>query len=145
MQLELPDNRDYLTGFRVVLDRQITNSIGMKLALSLRARSMGEDESAEATATYFNKSRGDDVLKADCFNDEHPLHSVRITKPFYMGTCHVTRGQFRKFVEDAGIRPTPRRMARGYTRGPASGWSRSPSTPGRTRVSSRRTSTRWSM
>jgi formylglycine-generating enzyme required for sulfatase activity len=26
---------------------------------------------------------------------------VRITKPFYLGTYHVTRGQFRQFVKDS--------------------------------------------
>ena len=27
---------------------------------------------------------------------------MRITKPFYLGTYHVTRGQFRQFVKDTG-------------------------------------------
>ena len=56
---------------------------------------MGSDESAEATAAFFNKSFGEDVLKAGGFNDEHPQHRVRITRRFYLGTYHVTRGQFR--------------------------------------------------
>ena len=43
------------------------------------------------------------------FKDEHPQHRVRITKPFYLGTYHVTRGQFRQFVADAGTRRTRRR------------------------------------
>ena len=29
---------------------------------------------------------------------------MRITKPFYLGTCHVTRGQFRRFVNDTGYK-----------------------------------------
>ena len=29
---------------------------------------------------------------------------MRITKPFYLGTCHVTRGQFRQFVTDTGYK-----------------------------------------
>ena len=29
---------------------------------------------------------------------------MRITKPFYLGTYHVTRGQFRQFVKDAGYK-----------------------------------------
>jgi sulfatase modifying factor 1 len=33
---------------------------------------------------------------------EHPPHSVRITRPFYLGTFEVTRGQFAEFVTDSG-------------------------------------------
>ena len=35
------------------------------------------------------------------FQDELPLHPVRITKPFYMGATTVTVGQFSQFVKDA--------------------------------------------
>src|SRR5271155_1062492 len=47
---------------------------------------MGSRESAEATAAFFNKTYGEDLLTADFFKDEHPQHRVRITKPFYLGT-----------------------------------------------------------
>ena len=81
--------------------KQITNSIGMKLTLIPAGEFlMGSGESAEATAAFFNKTYGGDLLKADFFKDEHPQHRVRITKPFYLGTYHVTRGQFRQFVAD---------------------------------------------
>jgi formylglycine-generating enzyme required for sulfatase activity len=65
---------------------------------------MGSGESAEATAAFFNKTYGENVLTADLFKDEHPQHRVRITKPFYLGTYHVTRGQFRQFVKDSGYK-----------------------------------------
>ena len=64
---------------------------------------MGSNESAEATADFFNKTYGEDFLTADFFKDEHPQHRVRITKPFYLGTYHVTRGQFRQFVADTRV------------------------------------------
>ena len=35
------------------------------------------------------------------FEDELPLHPIRITKGFYMGATAVTVGQFREFVRDA--------------------------------------------
>jgi formylglycine-generating enzyme len=65
---------------------------------------MGSGESAEDTAAFFNKTYGGVVLNAGFFRDEHPQHRVRITKPFYLGTCHVTRGQFRQFVKDTGYK-----------------------------------------
>ena len=80
------------------------------------------------------------------FKDEHPQHRVRITKPFYLGTYHVTRGQFRQFVADTAYKTdaekgenpgaygwTPTRRSSASTR----------SIPGGTRVSSRPMSTRW--
>jgi formylglycine-generating enzyme required for sulfatase activity len=84
---------------------QITNSIGMKLTLIPSGEfMMGSGESAEATAAFFNKTYGEDLLQADFFKDEHPQHLVRITRPFYLGTYHVTRGQFRQFVKDSGYK-----------------------------------------
>ncbi|MEI8375858.1 MAG: formylglycine-generating enzyme family protein [Planctomycetota bacterium] len=80
---------------------------GVKLKLTLIPAGefkMGSGESAEATAAFFNKTYGKDFLKADFFKDEHPQHRVRITKPFYLGTYHVTRGQFRQFVTDTGYK-----------------------------------------
>ena len=65
---------------------------------------MGSGESAENTAAFFNTIYREDVAKIDDFRDEHPQHRVRITKPFYMGICHVTRGQFRQFVRDSGYK-----------------------------------------
>ena len=65
---------------------------------------MGSGESAEATAAFFNKTCGENALTADFFKDEHSQHRVRITKPFYLGTYHVTRGHFRQFVKDSGYK-----------------------------------------
>ena len=80
---------------------------GVKLELVLIPAGefkMGSSESAEATAAFFNKTYGKDLVQADWFKDEHPQHRVRITKPFYLGTYHVTRGQFRQFVADTAYK-----------------------------------------
>ena len=83
----------------------VTNTIGMKLTLVPSGEFlMGSGESAEETAAFFKKNYGMDLLTADFFKDEHPQHRVRITKPFYLGTYHVTRGQFRQFVKDSGYK-----------------------------------------
>jgi formylglycine-generating enzyme required for sulfatase activity len=82
-------------------EKQITNSIGMKLTLIPSGEfMMGSEESAEDAAAFFRKNYGEEYLTADYFVTEHPQHRVRITKPFYLGTYHVTRGQFRQFVQD---------------------------------------------
>ncbi|MEI8375737.1 MAG: SUMF1/EgtB/PvdO family nonheme iron enzyme [Planctomycetota bacterium] len=84
---------------------ELGNEMKLKLTLIPAGEfKMGSGESAEATAAFFNKTYDTDILKADSFKDEHPQHRVRITKPFYLGTYHVTRGQFRQFVTDTGYK-----------------------------------------
>ena len=84
--------------------REATDSIGMKLVLIPSGEfMMGSGESAKDTAAFFNKTYGLG-LRADEFEDEHPQHRVRITRPFYLGMYHVARGQFRQFVKDAGYK-----------------------------------------
>ena len=89
---------------KVTSKNEITNSIGMKLTLVPSGEfMMGSGESVEETVAFFTKNYGMVYLTADLFKDEHPQHRVRITKPFYLGTYHVTRGQFRQFVKDSGV------------------------------------------
>jgi formylglycine-generating enzyme required for sulfatase activity len=72
---------------------EITNSIGMKLKLIPAGEfMMGSHESAEEVARVF-------LANAEHYRDEHPQHSVRITRPFYLGAHEVTVDQFRRFVE----------------------------------------------
>jgi sulfatase modifying factor 1 len=85
---------------------------GMKMELVLIPAGtfkMGSGESAEDTAAFFNKTYrenfpadGGGGLEANFFENEHPQHDVSITKPFFMGVYHVTRGQFRQFVTATG-------------------------------------------
>jgi sulfatase modifying factor 1 len=92
-------------GAREASAKQITNSIGMKLTLVPSGEfMMGSGESAEKTAAFFAKNFGMFEATADWFKADHPQHLVRITKPFYLGTYHVTRGQFRQFVKDSGYK-----------------------------------------
>jgi formylglycine-generating enzyme required for sulfatase activity len=80
----------------------ITNSIGMKLVLIpagefLMGSADGDKKASSKNASY----------------DEYPQHRVRITKPFYLGATEVTRGQFRRFVDDAGYRTEAERDGKG--------------------------------
>ena len=66
---------------------------GVKLELVLIPAGefmMGSGDSAEATAALYNQT----FVKADAFKKEHPQHSVRITKPFYLGKYLVTQEQW---------------------------------------------------
>ena len=85
--------------------REAANSIGMKLTLIPAGEfMMGSGESAEKAAAFYNRTYQVNNFKAVHFEGEYPQHRVRITRPFYLGTYHVTRGQFRQFVADTGYK-----------------------------------------
>lgn len=86
---------------RKELVKEITNSIGIKLVLIPAGEfMMGNGESVEELIKAFPQYSGNGID----IKDEYPLHRVRITKPFYFGTCEVTNGQFRQFVESTGYK-----------------------------------------
>ena len=58
---------------------------------------MGGHETAEELCAAF---AGFDRKPAE-FPDEYPRHLVRISRPFLIGRCEVTVGQFRQFTEAA--------------------------------------------
>ena len=74
-------------GFAQEPSKTITNSIGMRLTL--------------IPAGEFLMGAPDDDKEA--LPRERPQHRVRITQPFYLGVTEVTRGQFRRFVDEAGV------------------------------------------
>jgi formylglycine-generating enzyme required for sulfatase activity len=79
----------------------ITNSIGMKLVwIPAGEFLMGGQEPAEKLAKAFAAYN----RPPEYFNDEYPRHRVRITRPFYLGRCEVTVGQFRQFVKQSGYK-----------------------------------------
>ena len=130
-------------------EKQITNSIGMKLTLVPSGEfKMGGEESPAETAAFFNKSAGENLLTADFFKDEHPQHRVRITRPFYLGTYHVTRDQFRHFVKESGYKTDAEKGDHPGVRSAGTPTRRSlaaaRSIRGGTRVSNRPTTIRWS-
>jgi formylglycine-generating enzyme required for sulfatase activity len=77
--------------------REFTNSIGMKLTLiTVGTFQMGSPESDTEAET-----------------DEKPQHRVRITQPFYLGVTEVTRGQFRRFVDENGYQTEAEKDGKG--------------------------------
>lgn len=76
-----------------------TNSIGMKLVLIPSGEFMMGSPKREMDwlRLTFRKIWRDGHKQ--WFQDELPLHPVRITKSFYIGAADVTVGQFREFVK----------------------------------------------
>jgi len=78
----------------------IENSLGMRFVhVPAGTFQMGSDESAETLARDYPQ------YPQDRFNqlfDEAPVHTVRITRPFYLERTEVTVGQFRRFIEVSG-------------------------------------------
>jgi len=88
------------------MDADLGNGMKMELVLIPAGKfKMGSGESAKDTAAFVNKTYRklfppdlEEAVEAYFFQDEYPQHEVTITNPFSLGTCHVTRGQFRQFV-----------------------------------------------
>jgi formylglycine-generating enzyme required for sulfatase activity len=88
----------FLTDTRAVQTQlELTNSLGMKLI--------------RIEPGVFRMGSPDTEKGAE--DDEKPQHRVRITRPFYLGVHEVTRGQFRRFVDDAGYRTEQEKDGRG--------------------------------
>lgn len=76
-----------------------TNFIGQKFTLIPPGTfMMGSRLSAEEVHRRFPGA------KPDSYQDEHPRHSVTISRAFYMQTTEVTVGQWRRFIESTGYR-----------------------------------------
>jgi formylglycine-generating enzyme required for sulfatase activity len=87
------------------IPRTITNSVGMTLVLipagEFMMGSNGSDPDAEP----------DEFLDAAAGKKEK--HRVRITKSFYLGIHEVTRGEFRRFADEAGYQTEAEKDGKG--------------------------------
>lgn len=89
---------------RLKVDVEIRNTLGMTMTLIPPGTyRMGNLEPAVDTAAF---ARDKGLLKSTVadFDDEYPPHAVRITHPFRLARCEVTRGNFQSFVNAAGYR-----------------------------------------
>jgi len=74
-----------------------TNSIGMKLVVI----PAGEFFMGSTPEKIHQVRRADPAFRKDWEHEEQPQHHVQIGRPFLLGACEVTRGQFREFVRSA--------------------------------------------
>jgi formylglycine-generating enzyme required for sulfatase activity len=89
---------------------EMTNSIGMRFVLIPPGEfDMGSTEAEVAKLLEEAKSS----WHIDRLPSEAPKHRIRITKPFWLGAYEVTRGQFRRFVEDRGYQTEAERDGKG--------------------------------
>jgi sulfatase modifying factor 1 len=78
------------------VEPELKSSVGMKLTLI----PAGEFQMGSTQAELDKLMRSDSNFDKDTADHDKPQHRVRITRPFYIGACEVTKGQFRKFVDE---------------------------------------------
>ena len=93
---------------------EMTNSIGMKFVLIPPGEfDMGSTEAEVAKLLEEAKATKQPSWYIERLPAEAPKHRVRITKPFWLGRHEVTRGQFRRFVDDRGYQTEAERDGKG--------------------------------
>ena len=93
------------TVFAKPTDRtKVTNSIGMTLVRIPSGEYMMGSLKREMDWVRLTFKKVWREGHKQWFQDELPLHPVRITKPFYMEATEVTVGQFRQFVKETGYK-----------------------------------------
>jgi formylglycine-generating enzyme len=81
-----------------------TNSLGMKLVRIPASEYMMGSPKREMDWLRLRFKKTWREGHKQWFQDELPLHPVRISQPFYMAASEITVGQFRQFVRDSGYK-----------------------------------------
>ena len=90
------------------------NSIGIRFVLIPPGEfDMGSTEAEVAKLLEEAKAKNLTSWYIERLPSEAPKHRVRITKPFWLGVHEVTRGQFRRFVDDRGYQTEAERDGKG--------------------------------
>ena len=82
---------------------ELENSLGMHFTrIPTGSFDMGNDESVDRLAAAYS---GMERSRLVALKDEAPVHRVRITHAFLLGTTEVTVGQFQQFLQSSGYVP----------------------------------------
>lgn len=93
---------------------ETTNSIGMRFVLIPPGEfDMGSTEAEVAELVEEARRMNQSSWYIERLRGEAPRHRVRITQPFWLGRYEVTRGQFRRFVDERGYRTEAERDGKG--------------------------------
>lgn len=88
---------------------EMVNSAGMRLVLIPAGEFTMGSSDAETRAV-----ENEWVLQREFVQSEEPEHSVRISRPFFIGKYEVTVGQFRRFVDETGYRTVAEKQGWGW-------------------------------
>jgi formylglycine-generating enzyme required for sulfatase activity/serine/threonine protein kinase len=93
---------------------EMENSIGMRFVLIPPGEfDMGSTEEEVAKLLEQAKATNQSSSYIERLPAEDPKHRVRITKPFWLGVHEVTRGQFRRFVDERNYKTEAERDGKG--------------------------------
>lgn len=104
-------------------DSERTNSIGITMILIPPGRfAMGSPESPDDLKKAFpehyqrasqTRKKSPEAPLENPTDGEQPVHTVTITKPFYLAKYEVTKGQFKRFIDETHYRTEAERDGKG--------------------------------
>ena len=87
-----------------VLVGKLTGTAPLTASVKRQRNSLGMELVRIEAGTFLMGSPADDASRYD---EELPQHEVTLSRPYFMGACPVTKGQFAAFVKDSGYQTEP--------------------------------------
>jgi formylglycine-generating enzyme required for sulfatase activity/predicted Ser/Thr protein kinase len=100
----------------VPVEQEIDLGGGQKLAMVLIPPGeflMGSSDESLQRFLDAERNRSNYDWKFELISTESPQHPVRITRPYWLSRCEITRGQFRSFVDQTSYKTDAERDGKG--------------------------------